>query len=186
MARAMNDTPTEASLHEAALKHLARFATTEAGLRRVLNRRVDRWARAGEADAEVVATAKRAVRTVVARLVAAGVVDDAAFAAGRARRLARGGHSRQQVAVHLATRGISAATARTALPDDFESELAAALVLTRRRRIGPFRDVDANADTKRRELGILARAGFPREVAVRALAMDADAAEELVRRLRQG
>jgi regulatory protein len=179
-----NAAPTETSLHEAALKHLARYATTEAGLRRVLHRRVDRWARASGADAAAVARAKRAVHAVVARLAAAGAIDDAAFAAGRAPRLVRGGHSRHQVAAHLAAHGIAAETVHAALPDDAESELAAALVLARRRRIGPFRSGEADADARRRELGMLARAGFPREVAVRALGMDADAAEELVRRMR--
>ncbi|MDE2575859.1 MAG: hypothetical protein KGL55_11180, partial [Rhodospirillales bacterium] len=76
--------PTPTALHEAALAHLARYAATAAGLVRVLDRRVERWARAGAADAEAVAAARRAVREEVARLVAAGLVDDAAFAAGRA------------------------------------------------------------------------------------------------------
>src|SRR5215472_5769392 len=98
--------PHEASLHEAALRHLARYAVTEEGLRRVLDRRVDRWAWAAGAEPETIATAKRAVRVVVARLVAAGAVDDAAFAAARARRLARSGHSRQGIAAHLAARGV--------------------------------------------------------------------------------
>ena len=39
--------PDDAALHDAALAHLARYATTEANLRRVLGRRIDRWARAG-------------------------------------------------------------------------------------------------------------------------------------------
>ena len=45
--------PDAASLREAALKYLARYATTEAGLRQVLHRRIDLWARqaAGEDDA---------------------------------------------------------------------------------------------------------------------------------------
>ena len=41
--------PDEARLHEAALTHIARYATTRAGLLRVLDRRIDRWARAAEA-----------------------------------------------------------------------------------------------------------------------------------------
>lgn len=177
--------PDEASLHEAGLRHLARYATTEQGLRRVLDRRVERWARAAAAAPEAITEAKRAVRAVVARLAAAGAVDDAAFASARARRLARSGHSREGVAAHLAARGIADDAARDAFPDDGDAELAAALVLARRRRIGPFRTATVDADARRRELGVLARAGFPREIATRALAMDADAAEELVRRLRQ-
>ena len=39
--------PTRAKLHEAALAHLAKFSATEAGLIRVLDRRIARWARRG-------------------------------------------------------------------------------------------------------------------------------------------
>ena len=42
--------PSTASLRETALAHLARFAATEVGLKRVLERRVDRWARRAEQD----------------------------------------------------------------------------------------------------------------------------------------
>ena len=177
--------PDQASLHAAALRHLARYGTSAAGLRRVLDRRVERWARSAAAEPEAVARSKQAVRAVIARLIAAGALDDTAFAAGRARRLARSGHSRAGVAAHLAARGIGRETARAAFPDAEDAELAAALALARRRRIGPFRAGAADAEVRRRELGVLARAGFPREVAVRALAMEPEAAEELVRRLRQ-
>jgi regulatory protein len=172
--------PTEASLHEAALAHLARYATTQMGLVRVLDRRIERWARAAEAETDAVQAAKRVSREVVARLVAAGLIDDAAFAASRAKRLVRSGHSQRAVAAHLAARGVAVRQAMSV-----EEELGAALVLAHRRRIGPFRRAPADADAARRELGVLARAGFPREVAERALAMDADEAEELVNQLRK-
>lgn len=84
--------PTDASLHEAALAHLARYATTEAGLARVLTNRVMRWARAAalaeDEAAEAVAAGRAAVARVVARLAKAGAVSDAAFATARARSLA--------------------------------------------------------------------------------------------------
>jgi regulatory protein len=179
--------PTEAALHEAALAHLARYGTTRAGLTRVLDRRVERWARAaGEADvADQTAEAKRLVRKVVARLVEAGVLSDAAFAEGRVRKLLRAGRSRRAVAAYLAARGVTGETAQAALPDEPEAELASALALAFRRRIGPFRAAPADLVAKRRELGVLARAGFPQSVAERALAMDPAEAEAIVRRLRQ-
>lgn len=184
--------PTAEDLQAAALAHLARYATTEAGLRRVLLRRIERWARAAgatgaepEAVSSAAAAARDAVRPVVAQLATAGAVDDAAFAASRAQKLVRGGRSRHAVAAHLAARGIDAATARAALPEDAETELAAALALARRRRLGPFRTAEADAATVRRELGVLARAGFPRRVAACALGMDAATAEALVLRLRR-
>jgi regulatory protein len=185
--------PDAATLHDAALAHLARYAATEIGLRRVLERRVERWARAasvGGADREAVATqaaaARAVVRDVVARLVAAGAVNDATFAENRSRSLVRAGRSRRAVVAHLAARGVDSEAARVAMPEDAGTELAAALVLARRRRIGPFRQVDANEPAQRqRELAILARAGFPQDVARRALAMDFEEAEALVIQLRR-
>ena len=179
---------TEAALHEAALRHLARYGTSVAGLRRVLERRVGRWARAVAAEPEQVAAAKAAAGAVVARLARAGAVDDAAFAAARARSLARSGRSRLAVAAHLAARGVSGPVTRAALPDDPDAEFAAAIAATRRRRIGPFRaQADAGtpaADIERRELGILARAGFPQELARRALRAEPELAEAVLARLR--
>lgn len=186
--------PDEASLHEAALAYLARYTATEAGLRRVLERRVERWARTAAADAadrEAIAVqveaARRATGQVVARLAAVGAVSDAAFAESRARSLVRAGRSRQAVATHLAAKGVDPALARGAVPDDPQTELAAALALARRRRIGPFRHGgEPDAAGRRRELAVLARAGFPHAVASLALAMPEEEAEALVAALRRG
>jgi regulatory protein len=181
--------PAAAARREAALAHLARFAATEAGLARVLARRVDRWARRAEAEAPeardriaaAAAAAKSAAREVARALAGAGVVDDAAFAEARARRLSRAGRSRRAIAAHLAAKGVEAETARGALPEDAEAELDAALALCRRRRIGPFARDEADAPARLKALGALARAGFPQDVARRALEMDpAEAGERLL------
>jgi len=184
--------PDAAGLHDAALDYLARYAATEAALRRVLERRIERWSRrAAEAgDADMIAGQAAAARTIahdiVARLVAAGAVNDAAYAANRVRSMARAGRSRLAAAAHLAARGIDPATTRTALAEDESSELAAALVLARRRRIGPFRRAAVIDDAgRRRELGVLARAGFPQAIAQQALAMDIAQADALVTGLRR-
>jgi len=182
--------PNDAALHEAGLAYLARYAATEAGLARMLERAVDRWARramadGGEADAVAAqaAQARGAVRGVVARLAAAGAVSDATFAASRTRSLVRGGRSRRAVAAHLAAKGIGAATARAALEAEETDELAAAVMLARRRRIGPFRVGDGD---RLRELAMLARAGFSQAVASEALRMPREDAEEVVTRVRRG
>lgn len=171
--------PTEASLRDAALRHLARFAATEAGVRRVLRRRVDAWARAAEAAgapgvAEAAAAARVLAGRVAAAMVAIGAVDDAAFAEARARRLSRAGQSRRAIAAHLNARGVAAETAAAALP---ETELEAALALCRRRRIGPFGGPPMEGPARLKALAALARAGFGRAVAEAALGMPAEAAE---------
>jgi regulatory protein len=181
-ARPIPAVPTHASLHEAALNYLARFAATEAGVRRVLERRIDRWARAATEDADSVAartaSLKQEARAIAARLVAAGLVNDAEYAQSRAAGLLRSGRSRRAVAVRLAAKGVAEDLARAVLPDDPDSDLAAALVLARKRRIGPFRRGDSpDMAGKRRELAILARAGFPQAVAARALALTESEAE---------
>jgi regulatory protein len=178
--------PDQASLHEAALSHLARYAATAASLVRVLDRRCDRWARAaGDSAAAALPRLRALVRAEVARLTAAGLVDDAAFAARRAASLQRSGRSRRAIVAHLAARGVAAPLARAALPEEARAEFAAALVLARRRHLGPFRAEGAPVE-RRRELAVFARAGFDEEVARRALACDREQAEALLAELRRG
>ena len=65
----------------------------------MLANRVRRWARAAEAEGQDTEAGLHeglaAARRVAAAMVAAGAVDDAGFAAARARRLARSGRSRR-------------------------------------------------------------------------------------------
>ena len=185
--------PDEAGLRDAALAHLARYATTEARLRQVLARRLDRWAHAAAATldpADIAAAldaARPAIPRVVAALAGAGALNDADFAATRARALRRAGRSRRAIAATLAAKGVPAETASVALPEDADSELAAALLLARRRRLGPFRAAPLPPDdpaAARREQGVLARAGFAQDVVHRALRCERAEAETMIAGLR--
>jgi regulatory protein len=189
-SRPAGPAPNDTALHDAALAYLARYAATEAGLARILQRAVDRWAQralADGADTDTVAVqaaqSRETVRAVVVRLAALGAVNDRSFAEHRTRSLVRGGRSRLAVAAHLAAKGVGTETARAALEAEETDELAAALVLARRRRIGPFRTRDGD---HRRELAMLARAGFSQAVASAALRMPHDEAEAVVLRIRRG
>ena len=167
--------PDEATLREAALAYLARYSATQAGLLRMLGRRVARWARAAGVTDEDAAAPLAAARAVVARLAALGAVDDAAFAAGRARSLLRAGRSRRAITAHLQAKGVPAALA--AVPEDQSAELSAAILYSARRRIGPFRPVPDPAE-RPRDLARLARAGFPAAIAYRLLGLAPEEAEE--------
>ena len=174
--------PDRATLQAAALRHLARFAATEAGLVRVLDRRILRWLRDSGAAPEAAAYARRHARAIARALVDAGAIDDAAFAAARARRLMRAGRSRRAASAHLAAKGVGPDTAGAALPDA-EAEFLAAVAFARRRRLGPFRAADDPADDaakRRRELAALARAGFPRDTAERLLRLEPAEAADLL------
>ena len=184
MAEQILPKPDDASLHEVALRYLARYSASRVGVTRVLDRRVARWAREAAAEAEQVAELRDAVRRVVARLEQSGLINDALYAASRARSLTRAGRSRRAVAAHLGARGIGGSVAAEALPQSEEDELAACLILVRRRRLGAFASEGREAD-RMKALGVLARAGFSQAVAQRALDMDIDEAEARVIRLRQ-
>lgn len=168
--------PTRASLQEAALAHVARFGTTEANLLRVLGRRIARWQAAVEAPPEAAATARAVAREVVRRLVEAGAVNDAAFAEGRARALARSGRSARAIGAHLAAKGVKPGTAAPETARD----LPAAAILARKRRLGPWRRGEATPEVRRREFGAFARAGFSADVARQVLAMSAEEGEALI------
>ncbi len=174
------------ALHEAALAHLARFSATESGLRRVLGNRIRRWARdaaqAGQDPDAIAAEVARATATaaaVAARMVKAGAVDDAAFAAARARRLRGAGRSGRATLAHLLQKGVAPPLAAAALEgEEVPDEFHACLVACRKRRIGPFGAVEPDADIRRKWLATLARAGFGGAVARRALLTTREEAAE--------
>jgi regulatory protein len=173
--------PDAAKLYEAALNHLARYAASEAGMARVLARKIDRWARlqADESlDQDVVRRARLEIPGVIARLKAANVLNDDAFAQSRARRLTREGKSRRLALAHLAAKGVKPAAAQAAVADDPARELAAACAFLRRRRAGPFGDAP-----EEKVLGAMARAGFSQSTARAALRLDRDEAERLIKGL---
>ena len=178
-----NGPPDAGKLYEAALNHLARYATTEASLARVLARKIDRWARlyAGDgAEPEAIALQARAAKAriagVIEKLRDAGAVNDGAFAASRAKRLTRAGKSRRATLAHLAAKGIT----QPAMPDDPERELAAACAYLKRRRGGPFGEAP-----EPKLLAAMARGGFTQEMARRAMRLGRDEAEALIAKLRE-
>jgi len=166
--------PIEPALLEKwALGYLERFASSAENLRRVLRRRVQR--RAG-GDAETVRAADALIDALVIRYRDSGLIDDAAYAAGRARtRLARG-QSLRRTAAGLMAKAVGADDREAALQALRETvadpDLAAACAFARRRRLGPFRPKSFRqgpAD-RGRELAAFARAGFARREAEAVLA----------------
>ena len=149
-------------LEKWALGYLERFASSAENLRRVLRRRVRR--RTG--DPEILRQAGAMIDALVERYRRSGLLDDAAYAAGRARgRLARGEPLRR-IAAGLAAKGVAAEDRAAALDALRETapdpDLAAACAFARRRRLGPFR---RGPGDRQRELAVFARAGFARREA---------------------
>src|SRR6266851_6654909 len=166
--------PIDHALIEAwALRHLERYASSAENLRQVLERRVKR--RLGSDD-EAVRVARDLIEELVARYRASGLLDDAAYAAGRAKSGVARGRSLRRIAAGLAAKGVGAADAAAAvaaLGDGGNAELAAACAFARRRHLGPYRRAAAD---RRRELAAFALAGFDRGTAEAVLACADEAA----------
>ncbi|WP_395014873.1 regulatory protein RecX [Dongia sp.] len=165
-----------ADLKDAALNYLGRYAASTARLRQVMTRRINRSARANELDPQpLMAELER----VVAMLHRTGLLNDEAFAEGRARSLNRRGGSRRQIAAKLSAAGVAQATTAQALAgleDELpDAEFTAALAYAKRRRLGAFRAVlDESPERRRKDLMAMARAGFALDLARRALAGEED------------
>lgn len=161
-----------------ALAYLGRYASSAENLQRVLLRRARRRSPAGAAAAQAAAPL---IDALVERYRRSGLLDDAAYAVGRARSSHRRGDSVTKIRARLAAKGIASAVATQAL-EELRGELgdldlAAACAFARRRRLGPYR---RTAGDPARELAAFARAGFARRVAERVLACaDIDALEAL-------
>jgi regulatory protein len=164
-----------ALLEKWALSYLERYASSAENLRRVLLRRVHRRFKGESARA-----ASEPIDALLVRYRAAGLLDDAAYAAGRVRGALAKGRSLRRIGADLAAKGIGdddAAAALAALRETSgDPDLAAACAFARRRRLGPYRRTPAAEGDRQRELGAFARAGFDRRTAQAILAC-ADEAE---------
>lgn len=170
-------------LQNAATFYLERYPTTAEGLRRVLKRRVKR---AEMLDAPIMENVSRAIEEIVARFVAAGVVDDKAFAQTKARALHRRGTSSRLTRQKLKMAGIDGDTldkAMDALDQELDTDPArrewtAAVALARRRRLGPFRPEAERKEKRARDLAAMARGGFDYELSRKVIdAKDRDSIE---------
>ncbi len=175
---------TAASLENAAVYYLSRFASSSGNLRRVLLRKIARAARdSEEGQAE---TGAQMVDALIARYLDKGLLNDRAYAAQAASSLARRGASRYSIAGKLAQKGVDNELVSQAIADLDEdgdaSELAAACTLVRRRRLGPYRTPAKRAEFRDKDLASLARGGFRLDLARRVLrAKDVEALERLAR-----
>jgi regulatory protein len=164
-------------LEKAALKYLERFSSSAENLRRVLMRKILRAAHAGIIER---AEGSARVDAVVERLVVRGLIDDRAYAEGRARSLSRQGRSRARIGQSLAAKGVEAEEIEGALrglAEDGETDLAAAARFAKRRRLGPFRAAKERTVRRDRDIAALGRAGFAFAVARQVI--DAEDSEAL-------
>jgi regulatory protein len=166
--------PTPDYLEKAALHYLARYAASEASLRRTLANRLRRAAMFHEdfaADKAAWASLHVAIENIVAKHKKSGVLNDAAFAETKVNSLRRAGKSAYVIRQKLGLKGVAKTTIDKAIlqhedgANPRDAEINAARALAKRKRLGPFRAGKSPPEQQRKDLAVLARAGFSLDIA---------------------
>ncbi len=140
-----------------ALHYVGRYATSRARLAAYLNRKIrERGWKAESAPADVAALVEEFSRL--------GYIDDAAFAASRARTLTQRGFGLRRVQEDLRAKGIEAEDAFAAHEESADARWAAADRLARRKRIGPYAPQEAPPELRQKQLAAFLRAGHGFEI----------------------
>lgn len=153
---------TKKRLENIALYYLGRYESSTANLRSVLRRRVKKAQMRG---ADVPPDADEWIEAVVAQMVHFGYVDDDRYAERQIEKLKAAGKSRRFIEGKLMQAGVGN---QNGLPDD-EDDLQSAICLVKKKKIGFMRDADAQTAFFKKDLAVLARAGFSYDTAVKAL-----------------
>ncbi|MEO0325725.1 MAG: regulatory protein RecX [Myxococcota bacterium] len=171
-------------LERAALYYVERHAPSRAQLERYLTQKVARERRAQGESAPPKETTDEWIEAIIGRFERYGYVDDARYAASKARTMRSRGDSARKIRARLAEKGVRGGVVEDGLAEAGVDDRSAAARLARRRRLGPFRrtplpdDWEARQKEQKRELGVLGRAGFPYGLAREVLDAERDEAEE--------
>lgn len=138
-------------LRDLALHYVGRYATSRRKVSDYLGRKLRERGWAGENPADIEA--------LIADFVRLGYIDDAAYAAARARTLAARGIGARRVREDLRAKGIDEADAHDAQEESAAQKWQSAMRFARRKRIGPFASEPAPEDLKRKQLAAFLRAG---------------------------
>jgi regulatory protein len=137
-------------LEELALAYVARFATSRAKLEGYLARKLRErgWDSARPPQ----------VAELAERFVAAGYIDDEAYARSKAGSLMRRGYGMRRVGQALGAAGIASAVREKIAPDEAERR-SAALTMLRKRRFGPFAAGAIDRALREKQIAAMLRAG---------------------------
>lgn len=166
------------TIEDKALSYLDRFDASASRLRHVLEQFVRRRAKELAVDA---APFVDVIDEILRRYQTSGLVDDRRYASGMARTLAKRGASRQAIRTKLLGRGVQTDVVQAVVNElghEVGTELDAARALVLKRHLGHCRPVAERQPNFRRDLGVLARAGFAFDIAKTALNVEGASDED--------
>lgn len=164
---------SESYFFNSAMYYLQRYASTEANLNRVLQRKIIRATQRGE---EIPAGTQAWITKAVEKCVALGLVNDRLYTESKINSMRREGRSTRFISQTLQQKGVPREIAAELLQNDdddnIDHDLQAALRYIKRRRLGKLSGRDQTPETHQKDLAKLMRAGFALNTARQALAHD--------------
>lgn len=167
MSNRLPETLSEEWLRQQGRRHLERYWPSEEQLRRVLRRRVDRFTtERGGPRAPGYGLAEKIIKEFLEQ----GALNDVRFTKAWVESLDRRGDSRFRMRAKLRQKGVSSEVIdevvqshdQATRDEGIDPVMARAAATLKRRRLGPYRhDPQKRAERRDKDLGALARAGFP-------------------------
>lgn len=146
-------------LRDLALHYVGRYATSRKKLSDYLARKLRERGWESEKTPDI--------NALITDFVRLGYIDDAAFAAARARTLSARGLGKRRVQEDLRAKGISEDDAQDAQEESDAQKWESAERFARRKRIGPYAAEPASEELKRKQFAAFLRAGHDFEIARR-------------------
>ncbi len=174
-------------LHNAGLYYLQRFSSSSGNFREIMIRKIKRsCAHHTDQDFE---HCLEALDETVQKFIDVGLINDETYTRGMVHSLRRQGKSKRAIEAKLRTKNVPQNLVKLKIEEydeehkDADTELISALILARKRKIGPYKkeSFDENTDIKK-HLSIMARAGFSYDTSSIVLKMGVDYAETIVNR----
>jgi regulatory protein len=146
----------QTKLRDLALHYVGRYASSTAKLAAYLQRKIQERGWDGPASD---------IDALISNFVQLGYINDASFAAARARALTQRGYGLRRISEDLRAKGIDEADS-TAARDQAEAESwQAAQRFAKRKRIGPFATTQAAPELRQKQLQAFLRAGHSYNIA---------------------
>ena len=149
------------SLENAAVYYLKRYSSSSSHLKSILLRRVIKSARYHGTDIE---EGKIWIDNLVKEFQKAGFLNDQKYAETRAHSLYARGFSSRAIMIKLSEKGVPAKVISETLKiiqrGSGNSELQAAIIKAKRRKLGPYRTRGDRQTHRKKDLESLARVGF--------------------------
>ncbi len=157
-----------ASIENAALYYLGRYATSSENLRQVLERRIMRAAKHHDTNIDA---CSQLVGDLIKRYLENGILNDETYAQTQVASMNRRGKSlcairlclrQKALQIDIIDKAVKLLAKEIGSPD-----LAAAITYARKRRLGPYRRKTSTPVILDKELAALARSGFSYPIALR-------------------